>query len=315
MWTIKLAVTRKGATCYLIESLSALSRAFTTMTSPLHVPRGLDICTSAGSSAITVTPNKMRPSTCSSTLPLISLLWLALAVHLAQSWGWGPYDSEWRKHVQPVHHPHAELVYRVVVPRNGSTPTFSGNGTYTRANATGAIPLGTSRPAPVANSSLDTSCGEDSPLYNLQASRADGSIFNGWWLRLSGNQALFTSQKEKATGFGVNRGTKHLCIPKAGNLPLIAIVETALDIGPLYFLDANFSTGYRPEYEPVVCDSLGGDGSQLSCSQDRKAAWSGCGLQLELGAGPISNGTGGAGGQNCSSIALNAFQTSNSALS
>ncbi|KAG6358317.1 hypothetical protein INS49_014201 [Diaporthe citri] len=188
------------------------------MTSPFHISRGLDLCISSGSSDITVAPTKMRPSTCSSTLPLLSLLWLALLVHLAQSWGWGPYDSEWRKHVQPVHHP--ELVYRVVVPRNGSTPTFSGNGTYTRTNATGAIPLSTARPTPVANSSLDTSCGEDSPLYNLQA--------------------LFTSQKEKATGFGVNRGTKHLCIPKTTNFPLIAIVETRLDIGPLYFLDANF---------------------------------------------------------------------------
>lgn len=286
------------------------------MTSPFHVSRGLDVCIqAAGPPDITVTPSKMRPAACSPALPLTSLLWLALAVHLAQSWGWGPYDSEWRKHVRPVHHP--ELVYRVVVPRNGSTPAFSGNGTYTRANATGAVvPLTTSRPTPVAaNSSVDTSCGEDSPLYNLQVSRADGSIFDGWWLKLSGNQALFTSQKEKATGFGVNLGTKHLCIPKAANFPLIAIVEARLDIGPLYFLDANFSTSYRPEYEPVVCDSLG-DGSQLSCSQGKSTAWSGCGLQLELGTGSISNGTGGVGGgQNCSSIALNAFQASNSALS
>lgn len=288
------------------------------MTSPFHISRGLDVCSSPDN--LTVTPSRMRPSTttCSgSTLPLISLLWLALAVHLAQSWGWGPYDSEWRKHIQPpaVHHP--ELVYRVVVPRNGSTPTFSGNGTtFLRANATGSVPLSTARPTPpVANSSIDTSCGKESPLYNLQISRADGSIFNGWWLKLSGNQALFTSQKDKATGFGVNRGTKHLCIPKAGrDFPLIAIVETRLDLGPLYFLDANFSTGYRPEYEPVVCDSLG-DGSQLSCAQGKSTQWSGCGMQLELGTGTVSNSTGGAGSQNCSSIALNAFQASNSALS
>lgn len=290
------------------------------MTSPFHISRGLDICcTQPGSpGGITVTPAKMRPSTCSSSvLPLISLLWLALAVHLAQSWGWGPYDSEWRKHIQPPVEHHPQLVYRVVVPRNGSTPTFSGNGTtFSRANATGSVPLSTARPtAPVANSSIDTSCGEDSPLYNLQVSRADGSIFNGWWLKLSGNQALFTSQKEKATGFGVNRGTKHLCIPKGGNFPLIAIVETRLDVGPLYFLDANFSMGYRPEYQPVMCDSLGSGGSQLSCTQGRRTAWSGCGMQLELGTGSVSNGTGGAGSQNCSSIALNAFQASNSALS
>ncbi|KAL1852881.1 hypothetical protein Daus18300_011963 [Diaporthe australafricana] len=276
------------------------------MTSPFHVSRGLDICVPDGSSDITVTPNRMRPSTCSSALPLISLLWLALTVHLAQSYGWGPYDSEWRKHIKPVHHP--ELVYRVVVPRNGSTPTFSGNGTLTRANATGAIPLTTARPTPVANASLDTSCGETSPLYNLQISQADGSIFNGWWLKLSGNMALFTSQKEKATGFGVNSATKHLCIPKAGRLPLIAIIETRLDIGPLYFLDANFSTGYKPDYEPLECNSLGGDGSQLSCAQGRRTAWSGCGLQLELGPGSVSNMTGGASGLNCSSIALNAIQ-------
>ncbi|KAI3394842.1 hypothetical protein diail_2179 [Diaporthe ilicicola] len=279
------------------------------MTSPFHISRGLDVCIPSGSSDITVTPNRMRPSTCSSTLPLISLLWLALTVHLAQSYGWGPYDNEWRKHIQPVHHP--ELVYRVVVPRNGSTPTFSGNGTLTRpgTNATGSIPLSTARPTPVvANSSLDTSCGETSPLYNLQISRADGSIFNGWWLKLSGDMALFTSQKEKATGFGVNHATKHLCIPKAGKFPLIAIVETRLDIGPLYFLDANVSTGYRPDYEPIECDSLGGGGSQLSCVQGGMTTWSGCGMQLELGSELNSNGTDFSGNLNCSSIALNAFQ-------
>ncbi|POS75620.1 hypothetical protein DHEL01_v205979 [Diaporthe helianthi] len=284
------------------------------MTSPFHISRGLDVCIQPGDSSdsITVTPStRMRPSTttCSgSTLPLLSLLWLALAVHLAQSWGWGPYDSEWRKHIEPAAAHHAELVYRVVVPRNGSTPALSG---------TGSVPLSTARPIPVTNSSVDTSCGEDSPLYNLQVSRADGSIFDGWWLKLSGNQALFTLQKDKATGFGVNQGTKHLCIPKAGrDFPLIAIVETRLGLGPLYFLDANFSTGYRPEYEPVVCDSLSGHGSQLLCAQGTSTRWSGCGLQLELGTGTgtDSNDTGSGSGQNCSSIALNAFQASNSAL-
>lgn len=288
------------------------------MTSPLHISRGLEACIAdaapeniSPSGCIIISPTRMRPLlSCGHAAPLIGLLWLGFASYLAQAWAWGPYNNEWKNHRDLTS---AELVHRAALhPRSGTAqPSFSGNGTYaTGANATGTMPLSTSRPSPVANSSLDTSCGESAPLFNIQVSQeADGSAvsFGGWWLKLSGDMVLFTSQREKSTGFGVNQGTRHLCVPQAGRLPRIAIVETGLDTSPLYLLDANFSKGYQPEYEPLVCGGLVGNGSQLTCGQGSRTDWFGCGLQLEIGADLGSNGT--EAGLACSGVALHAFQT------
>lgn len=248
----------------------------------------------------------------------LTLLWLAWATQSAQAWAFGPYNDDWKAELQQQQHhaapPAQPLVYRVVRPRNGTAPTFGGNGTYTtgRTNATGAAPLSTSTstPTPVANSStgIDTSCGTTSPLYTLQVvPAADGSPFDNWWLALSGNSVLFTPRRDKATAFGVNAGTGHLCVPRDGHLPLVAIVETRLDTSPLYFLDSNFSTNYQPEYQPVVCKSLGGGGS-LACALEDLTSWSGCGLQLGLGSG--QDNAGGFGSLNCSSITLGASKSS-----
>lgn len=245
---------------------------------------------------------KMRSLGWGFTLSTVCLALLSYAPHDTHAWVWGPYSDEWQSHREAASQP---LMYRIVLPRNGSSPTFTGNGTAAMPSGTGTVPLSTAAPTPVTNSSgvLDTSCGVTSPLFTLQVSGADSAIFNNWWLRLSGSVILFTSQKDKATGFGVNAATKHLCVPQTGRLPRIAILETRLDTGPLYFLDANFSRGYEPEYEPVTCNSVnGGNGSQLACSYGSTNIWSGCGLQLQLGSGQETDGT-----LNCSSIALNAI--------
>lgn len=237
------------------------------------------------------------------TLSAICLALLSCAPHDAHAWVWGPYSAEWQSRREASSQP---LMYRIVLPRNGTSPTFSGNGTAATPNGTSTVPLSTAAPAPVANASsggaLDTSCGVTSPLFTLRISGADGAVFNDWWLKLSGDSVLFTSQEDKATGFGVNSGTRHLCVPQAGRLPRIAIVEARLDTGPLYFLDANLSKNYEPEYEPITCNSVSGGGSQLACSYGATHIWSGCGLQLQLGSGQDTDGT-----LNCSSIALNAI--------
>lgn len=263
-----------------------------------------------------------RTTTTWSTMHLLCLLWLSWATQQVYSWAWGPYNDDWKRHIAPQN---AANMYRVVLPRSNSTASsafFStGNSTTPGSNGTatgtGTVPLSTWTPPTYTNTTnssttttIDTTCGVSSPLYTLQISGADGYTFNEWWLKLSGNSLLFTSQKEKATSFGVNSDTKHLCIPRssatasrAGKLPLIAILETRLDQGPLYFLDANRTANYEPDYEPIECDSLE-DGGVLSCSWDSANIWSGCGLQLELGAGDTTDGT-----LNCSSITLNAFGT------
>lgn len=252
----------------------------------------------------TLTKLKMRSLGWTFTLSTVCLVFLSCAPHDAQAWVWGPYHDEWQSQREASSQP---LMYRIVLPRNVTSPTFSGNGTHaTKTNGTGTVPLSTSVPTPIANSSgtLDTSCGVTSPLFTLQVGGADGTMFSNWWLKLSGNSVLFTSQKEKATGFGVNSGTKHLCIPQAGGSPRIAIVEARLDTGPLYFLDANFTKGYEPDYEPITCSGVSGDGSQLACSYASTSIWSGCGLQLQLGSGQDTDGT-----LNCSSISLNAISS------
>lgn len=256
----------------------------------------------------TTTTLNMRTLGWSFTLSTLVLLFLSWATQSVEAWVWGPYNAEWKDHREAASQP---LMYRIVLPRNGTAPSFSsGNGTYnTRANATGSgrVPLSTSTtksPSLTNSSGLDTSCGVTSPLFPLQVSGADGAAFNKWWLKLSGNSILFTPKREKATGFGVNSATQHLCVPaqQTGRLPLIAIVETRLDTGPLYFLDANFSQNYEPEYEPITCNTVAGNGSQLACASGSGNVWSGCGLQLELGSGQSTNGV-----LNCSSISLNAM--------
>lgn len=258
-------------------------------------------------------------------LHIVCLLWLSWAAQHVRSWAWGPYNDDWKKHILPKDAVAANM-YRVVLPRaNGTAPTFfstgnsSANGTGT---STGTVPLSTWTPPTYTNSTtnsstttkIDTDCGVSSPLYNLQISGADGFTFNEWWLKLSGNMVLFTSQKAKATPFGVNSDTKHLCIPRnsstsaqsrPGKLPLIAIVETRLDQGPLYFLDANRTEGFEPEYEPIVCDSLS-EGLMCSWPGDNGGAgvWAGCGLQLELGTSLEATDS----NLNCSSISLSAFE-------
>lgn len=256
-------------------------------------------------------------STGSTTIHLVCLLWLSWAAHQVRSWAWGPYNDEWRKHVAPQDASH---MYRVVLPRgNGTTAAamFYGTGNSSSGGTLGVNSSSTAtNNTTITNSTtkIDTSCGVSSPLYTLQLSGADGFTFDEWWLKLSGNMLLFTSQKEKATQFGVNSDTKHLCIPRSSSntvqpRPLIAIVETRLDQGLLYFLEANRSVNYQPEYEPIVCDSLE-EGGLLSClgKNDQSAnVWSGCGLQLELGSSELSATQN--GNLNCSRISLFAFGT------
>lgn len=244
----------------------------------------------------------MRNPGWSFTLSTICLLFLSWATQSVEAWVWGPYSDQWRDQREAASQP---LMYRIVLPRNGTAPTYSGNATDSRPHATGSVPLSTSRPTPLTNSSvLDATCGTTSPLFPLQVSGAEGTMFNNWWLKMSGNSVLFTSQKEQATAFGVNSATQHLCLPQTGRLPLIAIVEARLDTGPLYFLNANFSKTYEPDYEPITCNDITGNGSQLTCSGGNGTAWSGCGMQLELGTGQGTNGV-----LNCSRISLNAMSS------
>lgn len=269
----------------------------------------------------------MRLSGSATTMRIVGLVWLSWAAQQARSWAWGPYNDDWKKHIQSRDAAVAAGMYRVVLPRNDTAPAFyatgnssssSTNGTLRAATTgTATVPLSTWTPPKYTNTTtnssttthVDTDCGVSSPLYTLQISGADGFTFNEWWLKLSGNSVLFTSQKEKASSFGVNSDTQHLCLPRssatqnrAGKSPLIAIVETRLDQGPLYFVDANRTLAYEDEYEPIVCNGLV-DGGQLSCAWDTARTWSGCGLQLELGSGQDNDGT-----LNCSSISLNAFE-------
>ena len=125
-------------------------------------------------------------------------------------------------------------------------------------------------------------------------------MFDGWYLKTSGNMILFTSEQERASSFSVE-GSGHLCA--VGSLgdqgyPEIAAVEAReeLTASAIYLLDGKIVQNLEPEYQPAVCSV---DSGQLTCQQDTWKTLLGCGLQLDLGAGP-----GAVGGQNCTGITL-----------
>lgn len=278
----------------------------------------------------------------SGALVAISLLWLSWATLSAQ-WAWGPYNDDWKQHIRSPppaldqDEPPPRLMYRVALPRNGTSPTLASNGTtyYGLANATGVrLPPGLSTSTPsFANSSsianttstnssttaIDSTCGVTSPLFALRANylsntttttNSSSNPTEGWWLRLSGSMILLTSKRERATGFGVNSRTGHLCVPRTDPsgmqrslAPLIAVVETRRASSPLYFLEGDFAERFEPEYEPVTCGALRG-GSRLGCARGDLTRWSGCGLQVEIGSG----GGVSSGGLDCEGVSLSAFR-------
>ncbi|KAH9432194.1 hypothetical protein MCOR02_006899 [Pyricularia oryzae] len=151
--------------------------------------------------------------------------------------------------------------------RNNTMPRFTNTSTSTTAT-------------------IDKTCGETSTPFAIKVAQ-DGGTINDWFLRLSGNSVLFTSQSSRSSRFAVG-GSGRLCAVGAkGPLDnaVVAVVENKTDMAtsPLWFVDGGLVANLTARgYAELNCTS--GEGT-LSCAYNDMSNWLGCGLQLGLSTG------------------------------
>lgn len=151
--------------------------------------------------------------------------------------------------------------------RNKTMPRFTNTSTSTTAT-------------------IDKTCGETSTPFAIKVAQ-DGGTINDWFLRLSGNSVLFTSQSSRSSRFAVG-GSGRLCAVGAkGPLDnaVVAVVENKTDMAtsPLWFVDGGLVANLTARgYAELNCTS--GEGT-LSCAYNDMSNWLGCGLQLGLSTG------------------------------
>ncbi|KAI0157088.1 hypothetical protein GGR52DRAFT_189480 [Hypoxylon sp. FL1284] len=169
-----------------------------------------------------------------------------------------------------------------------------------------------------------------------------GGLFDGWYLRLSGDQALFNPSLDSATRFSFDTSSSssgsgsaqqsqsHLCsldsgAAGAGGLAsgnasaVVAVAENRTDAAgsAVYFVPPRLLDDIENDkhdwYAPLECSGGGGAGggtngtagnatATLDCAQGGKEFWVGCGLGLDI----TSDGDGGAvvDGWNCTAVTL-----------
>ncbi|TLS26466.1 hypothetical protein PpBr36_04190 [Pyricularia pennisetigena] len=148
--------------------------------------------------------------------------------------------------------------------RNNTIPRFTNTSTSTTAT-------------------IDKTCGETSTPFAIKVAQ-DGGTINDWFLRLSGNSILFTSQSSRSSRFAVG-GSGRLCAVGAkGPLDnaIVAVVEnkTGMATSPLWFVDGGLVANLTARgYAELNCTSGGGT---LACAYNDMRNWLGCGLQLGL---------------------------------
>ncbi|KAI6358941.1 hypothetical protein MCOR25_007207 [Pyricularia grisea] len=148
--------------------------------------------------------------------------------------------------------------------RNSTIPRFTNTSTSTTAT-------------------IDKTCGETSTPFAIKVAQ-DGGTINDWFLRLSGNSIVFTSQSSRSSRFAVG-GSGRLCaVGSKGPLDnaIVAVVENKTDMAtsPLWFVDGGLVANLTARgYAELNCTS--GEGT-LSCVYNDMRNWLGCGLQLGL---------------------------------
>jgi len=171
-------------------------------------------------------------------------------------------------------------VPKLVYPRNTSAPTFLSNGTSTRANTTAT---GTAPSTPSATDAIDTSCGQSGTPFTLKIGQP-GGFFDGWWLAVSGNGLLFSSEPSRAARFSVE-ATGHLCpvgFQSRDGYPVISTVEnrTGITGSDVWLLGSKeLHDRGHPQYAAVACAVGTG---QLVCVEGEMTRWVACGIQLGL---------------------------------
>lgn len=174
----------------------------------------------------------------------------------------------------------------------------------------------TPTPTPTMTTTIDTTCGETSTPFAVQVAQP-GGMFDGWFLKLSGDAIIFTPPSAEDTSGASSSPTKfsvessgHLCavgrLGTEGNA-VIAIAETANATtdatgSGVYFVDPEVLGDIADQgYAALQCDEAT-PGEELACTEGALQYWVGCGLGLDI----TSDGDGMAeiGGWNCTGVAL-----------
>ncbi|KAI1763685.1 hypothetical protein GGR53DRAFT_520811 [Hypoxylon sp. FL1150] len=210
-----------------------------------------------------------------------------------------------------------------------STPSVSDITALATLNTTASATT-----APFANTTSSTAaptatCITTSSPFAVQVGQP-GGLFDGWYLRLSGDQALFNPSLAQASRFTFDEtdpdGQSHLCTVGGSGLAanasaLVAIVENGTDVtgGAVYFVPPTLLEDIENEehgwYAPLECANGGPAGrtnatagATLSCEQGGKEYWVGCGLGLDITSD--GDGTAVVDGWNCTAITLSMVYSS-----
>ena len=170
------------------------------------------------------------------------------------------------------------------------------------ASVTSVSPLNsTNTPSP--SPTIDRTCGETTTPFSVQVAQP-GGMFDGWYLKLSGDAIIFTQSQDLSTPFSVE-GSGHLCavghVGTQGNA-LIAVAENATEVtgGAVYFIDPEVLEDIDElGYAALTCEP---PSETLACAQGEMRFWSACGLVLDITSD--SEGDTEIGGQNCTGVDL-----------
>ena len=186
---------------------------------------------------------------------------------------------------------------------SASTPTISHDVSGIPIASTTLVPPLNSTNASTPSPTLDRTCGETTTPFSVQVAQP-GGMFDGWYLKLSGDAIIFTQSQDLSTQFSVE-GSGHLCaVGQAGTQgnALIAVAENATEVtgGTVYFIDPKVLEDIgKLGYAALEC---GSPSETLACAQGEMRFWVGCGLVLDI----TSDGDGNAeiGGLNCMGLDL-----------
>ncbi|KAI0147495.1 hypothetical protein GGR57DRAFT_253154 [Xylariaceae sp. FL1272] len=207
------------------------------------------------------------------------------------------------------------------VPQSLNHTRFANTTTSIRYSNTSTITTPTPTPTP------EKTCDDSGPLFAVQIGQP-GGMFDGWYLKLSGDAGIFVPSLNLSTSFNVG-DSGHLCTYLSSG-PAVAIAENYTttttsttngtmtidtvastasgdnggDGSAVWFVDAELLLNYTNlGYASLDCEV--GDEGAVTCEQGMKRFWTGCGLGLDITADGEGNAV--VDGWNCTGVTLSAL--------
>ncbi|KAI1261533.1 hypothetical protein F5Y18DRAFT_401546 [Xylariaceae sp. FL1019] len=202
------------------------------------------------------------------------------------------------------------------IPQSLNHTRFANTTTSVRYSNTSTTTTPTPTPTP------EQTCDDSAPLFAVQIGQP-GGMFDGWYLKLSGDAGIFVPSLNLSTAFNVGE-SGHLCtfldsgaaVAVAENYTTTATTNGTMAIdgiaattsgsegSTVWFVDAGLLLNYTSlGYASLDCDV--GDGGAIACEQGMKRFWTGCGLGLDITAD--GDGSAVVGGWNCTGLTLSAL--------